>query len=256
MNTSEKKHRELIVEQFSSQAVPFANVPGHMSAMETLLAMAGPRCDDEVLDVACGPGLVACEFARHVRLVEGIDITPAMIGEARKRQTGFGMENLSWRIGAADPLPYDDGRFSLVITRYSFHHFTDARRVLDEMIRVCRSGGRVVIADVVLPESKAGMFDSMERMRDPSHTQALRVGMMEAWFREAGLVQCRSAQYSVDVELEAQLRASFPEPGDDEKLREMITADAGVDVLGIDVRQVDGSIWFSYPITVMAATKP
>jgi len=256
MNTSEKRHQELIVEQFSSQAVPFANVPGHMSALETLLAMAGPHCDDEVLDVACGPGLVACEIARHVRLVEGIDITPAMIGEARKRQRGFGLENLSWQIGAADPLPYADSRFSLVITRYSFHHFIDARRVLDEMIRVCRPGGRVVVADVVMPESRAVAFDRMERLRDPSHTQALRAGMLETWFREAGLVQCRSAHYSVDVELEAQLRASFPGPGDDGKLREMIRADAGFDVLGIDARQVDGSIWFSYPITVLAATKP
>ncbi|MCE1273747.1 MAG: hypothetical protein LWW75_04380, partial [Chlorobiales bacterium] len=60
----------------------------------------------------------------------------------------------------------------------------------------------------------------------------------------------------VDVEPDAQLRAPFPGPGDDGTLREMIRADAGFDVLGIDARQVDGSIWFSYPITVLAATKP
>ena len=72
-------HQATIVEQFSRQAIPFAKVPGHLDAIGLLLEISAVSRDDLVLDVACGPGLVACEFARTARQVTGIDITPAMI---------------------------------------------------------------------------------------------------------------------------------------------------------------------------------
>jgi ubiquinone/menaquinone biosynthesis C-methylase UbiE len=82
----EKPHLERIVGQFSKQAIPFAEFNIHMGAMGLLLEMSGVRKGDTVLDVACGPGLVACEFAAHASHVTGIDITEAMIGKARDRQ--------------------------------------------------------------------------------------------------------------------------------------------------------------------------
>jgi ubiquinone/menaquinone biosynthesis C-methylase UbiE len=46
------------------------------------------------------------------------------------------------------PLPFRDAAFSLVVTRYSFHHFLDPQAVLAEMVRVCAPGGRVAVIDV------------------------------------------------------------------------------------------------------------
>src|SRR4051794_3298678 len=71
------EHQRLILEQFTRQAVPFSQMRNH--SPELLLAVSGARPADTVLDVACGPGLMACAFAKVARHVTGIDLTPAMI---------------------------------------------------------------------------------------------------------------------------------------------------------------------------------
>ena len=208
-----KKHQEEIVAQFSQQAIPFAQVPVHLDSLSLLVEMAQVRSGDTVLDLACGPSLVACEFARHARHVTGIDITPAMIEQARNHQQETGLVNLNWVVGDVLPLPYSDNSFDRVITRYSFHHFLDPRAVLAEMIRVCTPGGKVLVADVAVDLAKAAAYDRMEIMRDPSHTHALTIDEFATLFQQSGLVDCRQGSYEVEIELEAQLRASFPRPG-------------------------------------------
>jgi len=71
-------HRDLIVEQFTKQAVPFSTAPGvrDEEALRLLVEFAGAGPEDTVLDVACGPGLVVCALAAVVRHATGIDVTP------------------------------------------------------------------------------------------------------------------------------------------------------------------------------------
>ncbi len=252
MNRSHQKH---IVEQFTRQAIPFANLLRHLDALELLLKMAQPGESDTVLDVACGPGLVACAFAPYAGQVTGIDITPAMIEQARKRQQEQGLANLDWLVGDALPLPWPDNSFSLVITRYSFHHFQVPQAMLAEMIRVCYPGGRVLVADVAMDSTKVAAYDQMELMRDPSHTHALTTEEFAALFRSSGLADCKQAEYGVELELEAQLAASFPAPGDRERLRERVIADIGRDSLGINARHQNGLVRYTVPIGVFAGRK-
>ncbi|GFO66123.1 class I SAM-dependent methyltransferase [Geomonas paludis] len=254
-NDTEQAHREKIIEQFSQQAVPFTQVPGHHDALQVLLEVSGVGKSDEVLDVACGPGMVACAFARHAKQVTGVDITPAMIEQARQRQGEQGLANLSWDVGNAVPLAYPDNSFSLVITRYSFHHLLEPRQALSEMIRVCRPGGTVMVADVAMPAAKSAAYDHLELIRDPSHTHALTEEEFEALFQRSGLVDCRRSAYGVNIELETQIRASFPKPGDDQVIREVVTADVGIDSLGINAREEAGKIVYTVPIAVYAGRK-
>jgi ubiquinone/menaquinone biosynthesis C-methylase UbiE len=134
-------HQRLIVGQFTQQAVPFSQMPDHSPELILTAAKVGPT--DTVLDVACGPGVLACAFAQVAHHVAGIDLTPAMIDRAKALQQAHGLANLTWRIGHVLPLPFTDASFSLVFTRYSFHHFLDPEAVLAEMVRVCSPGGRV-----------------------------------------------------------------------------------------------------------------
>ena len=62
-------HRERILDQFSRQAVPFATAPTirNEDALNRIVQMAESGRDDTVLDVACGPGLLVCAFARKAR---------------------------------------------------------------------------------------------------------------------------------------------------------------------------------------------
>src|SRR3974390_984799 len=122
MNNNKKtNHQTLIVEQFTRQALPLSlqQAHSHEAFLNLLLEMCGVGPEDNVLDVACGPGLVACAFATRAKHVTGIDLTPAMIERARQIQRERQLTNLTWRLGNVLHLPFPDASFSLVITRYT-----------------------------------------------------------------------------------------------------------------------------------------
>jgi ubiquinone/menaquinone biosynthesis C-methylase UbiE len=83
--------------QFTKQAIPFTKLSEHSNqyGLELMLELAKPQKGDTVLDVACGPGIVACELAKFVSHVTGIDITPAMIEQAKQMQNERKLNNIT-----------------------------------------------------------------------------------------------------------------------------------------------------------------
>src|SRR6185295_7575971 len=171
-------------------------------------------------------GLVACAFARRAGQVTGIDLTPAMVARAEALAREQRLTNVGFRVGHVVPLPFADATFSLVVSRFAFHHFVDPAAVLAEMRRVCHPGGRVVVCDLTASEdpAKAAAFHRMEMLRDPSHARALSLGELRALFRAGGFAAPVETFYDMDVELEAVLSRSFPAPGDDAKIRTLFEA--------------------------------
>jgi SAM-dependent methyltransferase len=201
---------------------------------------------------------VARAFAPHVRHATGIDVTPAMLETACKAAAEQGLTNASWEQGDVTTLPYPDGSFTIVATRFSFHHFTDAGAVLKEMVRVCAPGGRIVVADSCPSEdkTKAAAFNRLELLRDPSHTRALPLSEMKALFAAAGLGE-PLVQFSELRDVVSNLLArSYPNPGDDEKIVAMFRASASDDSLGIPVRLDGEAIHYAYPVAICSATRP
>ena len=250
------EHNERIVDQFSKLAAHFAQLPGDPEATQWLVQFAAIASTDVILDVACGAGTVACAAARVARQVTGIDLTAAMIEQAERLQTQLGLSNLSWHVGNVNPLPYVSDSFTVALTRYTFHHFLDPYAVLAEMVRVCEPGGRVLVADLVLPPAKIEAYDRMERMRDPSHVRVLTESELLGMFTKAGLVDLQQSWYLFELTLRQLLEASFAKPGDAERVHVIFEADVGVDNLGIGVHRKDGEIQFAYPISVVVGTKP
>jgi ubiquinone/menaquinone biosynthesis C-methylase UbiE len=250
MSHANDDHRHLILDQFTRQAVPFSQMRDH--SPELILAAAEVRADDTVLDVACGPGLLACAFAEVARHVTGIDLTPAMIERAKILQQSKGLTNLSWRIADAVPLPFADAAFSLVFTRYSFHHFLDPKAVLAEMVRVCAPGARVVVVDVFTstPE-QAETFNRMEKLRDPCHVRALSLRELTESFQEVRLGDVRTEFYKHGFELEQVLQGSFPNPGDADRVRQLFQDDLETNRLGLGACRKDRQIHFAYPIVIL-----
>jgi SAM-dependent methyltransferase len=249
------EHKRLILDQFTRQAAPFAErhaLSGEEANRLLIdLARVGPM--DEVLDVACGPGIVACALAVVARHVTGIDLTPAMIAQAEAKQQALGLANLTWVVGDAVPLPFADRSFSVVVSRYSYHHLLDPKAAFAEMVRVAQPGGRVAVIDVYTtsPE-QAQAYDRVERWRDPSHVRALSMAELNGLFREAGLCDVRTAFYGVPVTLEGVLGASFPNPCDADKVREAFANDIGVNALGVGATRRDGDIHFTFPTVIVA----
>ena len=256
---SDREHQRLILDQFTRQAVPFSRFPAHSTEESVRLTIEASAlaASDTVLDVACGPGLTACAFAEVARHVTGIDITPAMIEQAKALQESKGLDNLTWHVGDVTSLPFDDASFSMVFTRYSFHHLLDPKAVLAEMVRVCAPGGRVVVVDVYSssPE-QAEAYDRVEKLRDPSHVRALGFDELNGLFRGAGLTDTSAQLSGLNVGLEPLLESSFPDPGNVDLIRRIFADDLGKNRLGVNARLEDGQVHFTFPTVVVTGRKP
>jgi ubiquinone/menaquinone biosynthesis C-methylase UbiE len=254
---SNSNHQDLILDQFTRQATPFstANTITDANALRLIIEAAKPEPHHKLLDVACGGGIVVCAFAPHVKHATGIDMTPAMLDRARQHAADTGVANVTWDRGDVMSLPYADGAFDIVVTRFSMHHFPDPLGVLREMVRVCAPGGRVVVVDMYASEepAKAVEWNRLEKLRDPSHVRCLTLPELQALFGQAGLPQPQASFYELRDEVRNLLRRSFPNPGDDVKIIEMFTASAEDDRLGVPVRREGERLEYAYRVAVLAA---
>jgi ubiquinone/menaquinone biosynthesis C-methylase UbiE len=258
MNTSQ--HDAEVLDQFTRQAEPFVKRHGYQKdpLLDLMAACVEVKPTDTVLDVACGPGIVSCFFARIAQQVTGVDFVPAMLERARRYQAEQQLSNLAWQPGSCSDLPFADASFNCVITRFSFHHFIDPAAALGEMKRVAKPGGVVLVCDVMPTAETQASFNHWEILRDPSHTRALTESEFESLGRDAGLSLHRRAAYRMDRDLEELLAGSFPKPGDADRIRALFDADirAGTDTLGVAARRENGEVRITYPIAVFAWRKP
>jgi SAM-dependent methyltransferase len=250
-------HDQSILDQFTRQAIPFSTSPSIKDeiALNLLIQASGAGSADTVLDVACGPGLVVCAFAKVVAHATGIDITPAMLDRARQLQAEKALTNVTWKLGDVRSLPFPDASFSIVTSRFAFHHILDPFTVLGEMKRVCKSGGRVVVADTAPPADKADAFNAVEKLRDPSHVRALPLAGHKALFTRHGLPEPRHTPYRLESDLESLLARSFPNPGDDDEIRRRFRRSVEDDSLGIAARREGDLVVYGYPVAILVADR-
>jgi ubiquinone/menaquinone biosynthesis C-methylase UbiE len=251
------EHQKITIDQFTLQAVPFSRSSGHANeeSLRLLVELAELSGEDTVLDVACGTGMVACAFAEVARRVSGIDLTSAMLEQARLLAQQRNLSNLSWYHGDIETLPFSDNSFSVVLSRYAFHHFLNPGPVIREMSRVCHPGGKIMIIDALLPPEKIDAYNRFEKLFDPSHNRALTIEEMQWLVKNAGLQDVRLAFYKMEMELESQLAASFPNQGDEERIRRLLIDDIGIDRLGVGAHMRGDEIHYAYPVTVVVARK-
>jgi ubiquinone/menaquinone biosynthesis C-methylase UbiE len=130
-----------------------------------------PRGDERALDVGTGAGTLALALAPLVREVVGVDIVVELLERAR----GGAPQNVSFVEGDATRLPFEPGSFDLTCTRRTLHHVARPERVVAELARVTKSGGKVFVDDQIGPVDPLAALelDRFERARDPSHTRTL-----------------------------------------------------------------------------------
>ena len=100
----------------------------------------------KVLDVACGTGHVALEAARTFCDVTGVDYVPELVETARRRAEAEGLE-IDFRVGDAETLPFPDDSFDTVLSAIGVMFTADHERAAAEVVRVCRPGGRIGMAN-------------------------------------------------------------------------------------------------------------
>src|SRR5215471_294478 len=111
-----------------------------------LVKFAGIRSDENVLDVGTGTGVVAITAARSGARVTGLDLTPALLEQARENSRIARMENIVWTEGDAEDLPYSDASFDVVLSQFG-HIFAPRPEVaVSEIRRVLKPDGRFAFA--------------------------------------------------------------------------------------------------------------
>jgi ubiquinone/menaquinone biosynthesis C-methylase UbiE len=244
--------KEMTIDQFTRQAQGYARSATirNDGVLRRLVELAELSADSATLDMACGPGLVVCAFAPHVRHATGIDITPAMLDQARQLQAEKGLRNITWVEGDVMRLPFADGEFSVVTSRYAFHHFADPLAVLRETIRVTKPGGTVLIADSAPAATKADAFNRMEKLRDPSHVRALSIEEWRQLLARAGLTPSHVEQFRLAGDLDSLLARSFPAAGDEARIRQVFEAALEEDFLDVEPRREGEKIVYGFPIAL------
>jgi SAM-dependent methyltransferase len=132
----------------------FTAVTGY--AVEPLLDAAAVRQGLRVLDVATGPGVVACRAAsRGASSVVGVDLSPQMV-----RLAAAACPGVEFRQADAEDLPFPDGSFDAVVSSFGIGHFPRPERALAEFVRVLKPEGAVAVSwwDVPARHRLNGIF--------------------------------------------------------------------------------------------------
>jgi SAM-dependent methyltransferase len=141
--------------------------PGAMQFLERLAIQPGAR----LLDVACGAGQIAIPAARAGAHVTGVDIATNSLEQARARAQAEGLEA---RFDEADAelLPYEDASFDVVVSLIGAMFAPQPEQVAAEMVRVCRPGGRIVMANWTADGFVGQMFKTIGKHVPPSPLMA------------------------------------------------------------------------------------
>lgn len=117
---------------------------------------AAPQAGETVLDLGCGAGidtlLAALAVGPGGRVI-GLDMTPEMLGRARENAALLALDHVEFLEGLFEQIPLPDASVDVVIANGTLSLSTRQSRVLAEVVRVLRPGGRVAVADLVLSEA-------------------------------------------------------------------------------------------------------
>ena len=121
----------------------FAMIATRMAIVgETLCEAVEVTPGERVLDVACGSGNVALSAARRFAEVVGLDYVPELLEHGRERAKAEGLD-VEFVEGDAEALPFEDASFDVVLTTFGSMFAPNQQRAADELLRVCRPGGRI-----------------------------------------------------------------------------------------------------------------
>jgi ubiquinone/menaquinone biosynthesis C-methylase UbiE len=156
--------------------------------------------EERALDSGCGAGALAFALSPHVREVIGVDLALDLLDAGRERAPA----NVTLLEADATALPFGYGEFDIAGSARVLHHAERPERVVSELARVTRPGGRILIVDQLgdVDPLRAREIDRFEHARDPSHTRLLPDGDSRALLEANDLVVNRNEVTREQRELE------------------------------------------------------
>lgn len=252
-----QSHHRFVDTLYSPRASDYLTSAVHASGEDLDWIEAAVRGGSaaRALDLGCGGGHVSYRVAPHVAGVVAVDLSPQMLetvlGAARER----GLSNITTQRSPAEQLPFADGHFDFVFSRFSAHHWRDFEAGLREARRVLARTGRAMLVDSIAPA--VGLLDShlqtTELLRDASHVRNYTRPEWVAALARAGLEVVSMKSHRIRIEfapwiartrttgLHAQAIRSLQESAPEEVRRYFgIEADGSfmLDVVALEARGV------------------
>ena len=182
-------------EQLGYSATDVASVPVGVNlslGCGNPLAIASIKAGETVLDLGSGAGFDCLLAARQLNgtgRVIGVDMTPAMIGKARRNTAKAGFSNVEFRLGEIEHLPVADATVDLIISNCVINLSPEKAQVFREAFRVLKPGGRLAVSDVVATKPVPPDLRQNLKSIGACVAGAALVSDLQAMLREAGFTR-------------------------------------------------------------------
>ncbi|ARB29514.1 methyltransferase domain-containing protein [Pseudomonas tolaasii] len=197
-------HTQVVQKQFGEQASAYLSSAVHAQGTEFALLQAelAGQSGARLLDLGCGAGHVSFNVAPLVKDVVAYDLSQQMLDVVAAAAKDRGLRNIRTVHGAAERLPFVDGEFDFVFSRYSAHHWSDLGAALREVRRVLKPGGIAAFVDVLSPGSPLldTYLQTVEVLRDTSHVRDYSAAEWMQQLSESGLHVRNSSRQRLRLE--------------------------------------------------------
>lgn len=199
-------HDALVNSQFGPRAQAYVESAVHASgedlqALEAIVQAAAPT---HALDLGCGGGHVAYVMARHAGRVTAADISAEMLAAVEATSRARHLDHIETRVASVESLPFADGEFDFLATRFSAHHWRDLESGLREARRVLKTDGPAIFIDVSGPAGAPldTHLQAVELLRDPSHVRDYSLAEWTAALARSGfrIRNCRTWPLRLDFQ--------------------------------------------------------
>ena len=188
-----RTHEQTVRHQFDPRAEAYLASPVHRAGPDLEHAKSLVRQAtapvSQALDIGCGAGHLAFKLAAYAGRMVALDPSAAMLATVSSSAAERGLSQIEVRQGNAESLPFPDGSFPLVCTRYSAHHWTRLEAAVQEMRRVLAPGGHALIIDTLGEDDALAntYLQSLELLRDVSHVRNRSRSEWRSLLQVAGL---------------------------------------------------------------------
>lgn len=151
MKLTQRQYKDISVKEFTKAAAMYESDQAGVYATcrkdyPDILEELEREPFTDLLDAGCGPApMISLLSARYPdKHYTGLDLTPAMIEQARKKN----LKNTTFVVGDCENLPFEADSFDAIICSMSFHHYPDPQAFFNSVKRCLRPGGRLILRDM------------------------------------------------------------------------------------------------------------